>query len=292
MKKNYRLSITSILCFATLFAIVFLAFEGCKKEKKEPSPVGITNFSVSECLNNSLIDQWNDTIYATAIDDSKLKIRTTHTPFNCCSTEFSQEINVQENNITATMLEYGDPCDCICGRSVEFFLNNLEIGKTYTIILKHDNYEYFRFEVTFQTDTNLTFYTNPTPTPAPVPAPIAVSDFSVSDCLDHPQTKDWNDTIYVTAIDDIKLKIRTTHTPFNCCTTEFSQEINVQENDITITMHEDGDFCNCLCGRSMEFVLNNLEIGKTYTVILKHDNHEYFRFEVTFQPDTQLILVV
>lgn len=106
------------------------------------------------------------------------------------------------------------------------------------------------------------------------PLPICISNLSISECLDNPQTKGWNDTIYVSAIDDTKLKIHTTHTPFNCCTTKFSQKINVQENDIIVTMHEDGDFCYCMCGHSVDFVLNNLEIGKTYTIILKHDNQE------------------
>ena len=53
----------------------------------------------------------------------------------------------------------GDPCDCVCPRSVEFVLSNLELGETYKIDLFKDlnTYAYFSFEVVFERDTDLMF---------------------------------------------------------------------------------------------------------------------------------------
>ena len=49
-------------------------------------------------------------------------------------------------------------CDCVCPRSVEFVLSNLEIGETYNIVLsKNLNGKYFSFEVVFERDTDLMF---------------------------------------------------------------------------------------------------------------------------------------
>ena len=47
---------------------------------------------------------------------------------------------------------------------------------------------------------------------------VNVSDFLLSSCLDEDRRGYYDsDTIYVTAIDDNSLKIRTTNTLFNCC---------------------------------------------------------------------------
>lgn len=132
--------------------------------KCEPKPdVEINGYSVTECLekDRGLMYYDNDTIYVTAINDSSLMIKTTSTLFNCCSEEFFVDAYWYENKIRISMFEIEDEelaCDCVCPRSVEFVLSNLEIGETYNIVLsKNLNGKYFSFEVVFERDTDLMF---------------------------------------------------------------------------------------------------------------------------------------
>lgn len=126
----------------------------------KPVPIEINGFSVSECLEKDrglMFD--NDTIYAVAINDNSLKIRTTGTYFNCCSEEFWEEVSVEGNKIRVYMFEDDkEECDCVCPTSVEFVLNNLQLGQTYNIVLSKNLYGgYFSFEVVFERDTDLMF---------------------------------------------------------------------------------------------------------------------------------------
>ena len=126
----------------------------------KPDPIGINGFSVSECLRDDRGVMYdNDTIYAVAINDNSLKIRTSNTYFNCCSEEFWEEISVEGNKISIYMFEDDkEPCDCECPTSVEFVLDNLQLGQTYNIVLLRNVYGgYFSFEVVFERDTNLMF---------------------------------------------------------------------------------------------------------------------------------------
>lgn len=130
----------------------------------EPKPdVEINGYSVAECLekDRGLMYYDNDTIYVTAINDSSLMIKTTSTMFNCCSEEFFVDAYWYENKIRISMFEIENEelaCDCVCPRSVEFVLSNLEIGETYNIVLsKNLNGKYFSFEVVFERDTDLMF---------------------------------------------------------------------------------------------------------------------------------------
>lgn len=132
--------------------------------KCEPKPdVEINGYLVTECLekDRGLMYYDNDTIYVTAINDSSLMIKTTSTLFNCCSEEFFVDAYWYENKIRISMFEIEDEelaCDCVCPRSVEFVLSNLEIGETYNIVLsKNLNGKYFSFEVVFERDTDLMF---------------------------------------------------------------------------------------------------------------------------------------
>ena len=120
------------------------------------------------------------------------------------------------------------------------------------------------------------------------------SGFSVSSCLDEDRRGYYDsDTIYVTAIDDSSLKIRTTNTLFNCCSEEFWEEVSVEGNDIAVSMYEYYEIpCDCECPRSVEFVLNNLEIGQTYNILLsKGGGYGYFRFEIVFEKNTNMMFV-
>ncbi len=151
----------TIIALTALFVIGFLALEGCNKQKALSPKV--SDFFVSEC-NDMLLDNlrdngypYNDTIYVSAIDDSKLKISTTNTPFYCGADTIWHEINAQEQNITVAFL-YNDPwTDCICGHHVDAVLDNLSIGEAYTITLKKNDEVYFQFEVSFKPETNLMF---------------------------------------------------------------------------------------------------------------------------------------
>ncbi len=130
--------------------------------KCEPKPdVEINGFSVAECLekDRGLMYYDNDTIYVTAINDSSIMIKTTSTLFNCCSEEFFGDAYWYENKIRISMFEIEDEaCDCVCPRSVEFVLSNLELGQTYNIVLlKGLGYGYFSFEFVFERDTDLMF---------------------------------------------------------------------------------------------------------------------------------------
>ena len=105
-----------------------------------------------------------------------------------------------------------------------------------------------------------------------------VSGFFVSGCNDVVLHRDneQNDTIYVTAIDDTKLKIST---------------IQTQEQNISIELLYEDSWADCLCGRHLDIIIENLKLGQTYSVSIKKDERDYFQFEVTFGPDTNLMFV-
>ena len=127
----------------------------------------------------------------------------------------------------------------------------------------------------------------------PEPEP-GVSDFLVSSCLDEDRRGYYDsDTIYVTAINDNSLKIRTTNTLFNCCSEEFWEDVTVDGNNITVSMYEDAEVpCDCVCPRSVVFVLNNMEIGKTYNIfLLKSDDYVYYKFELVFDEGIDLMFI-
>lgn len=152
MSKPTKLS-SAILALTTLFVMGFLALEGCnKKETLQPK---VSDFFISECLDH--LRYQADTICVTTIDNTKLKISTTNTLFDCCAESFNQEINLQGQDISILLLHEGPACDCVCGHCVELIIENLEIGNTYMVNIKKDDYDYFQFEVTFGPDTNLMF---------------------------------------------------------------------------------------------------------------------------------------
>ena len=127
----------------------------------------------------------------------------------------------------------------------------------------------------------------------PEPEP-GVSDFLVSSCLDEDRRGYYDsDTIYVTAINDNSLKIRTTNTHFNCCSEEFWEDVTVDGNNITVSMYEDAEVpCDCVCPRSVVFVLNNMEFGKTYNIfLLKSDDYVYYKFELVFDEGIDLMFI-
>ena len=129
--------------------------------------------------------------------------------------------------------------------------------------------------------------------PEPEPGPN-VSDFLVSSCLDEDRRGYYgSDTIYVTAIDDNSLKIRTTNTHFNCCSEEFWEDVTVDGNNITVSMYEDAEVpCDCVCPRSVVFALNNMEFGKTYNIfLLKSDDYVYYKFELVFDEGIDLMFI-
>ena len=127
----------------------------------------------------------------------------------------------------------------------------------------------------------------------PEPGPN-VSDFLVSSCMDEDRRGYYgSDTIYVTAIDDNSLKIRTTNTHFNCCSEEFWEDVTVDGNNITVSMYEDAEVpCDCVCPRSVVFALNNMEFGKTYNIfLLKSDDYVYYKFELVFDEGIDLMFI-
>ena len=121
------------------------------------TPPGYSAF-LAEISKRCAIDG-QQTISAVAINDNSLKIRTTGTYFNCCSEEFWEEVSVEGNKIRVYMFEDDkEACDCVCPTSVEFVLDNLQLGQTYNIVLSKNLYGgYFSFEVVFERDTDLMF---------------------------------------------------------------------------------------------------------------------------------------
>ena len=123
---------------------------------------------------------------------------------------------------------------------------------------------------------------------------VNVSDFLVSSCLDEDRRGYYDsDTIYVTAIDDNSLKIRTTNTLFNCCSEVFWEESSMNGNEIRVYMYEDdSEACDCVCPRSVVFALNNMEFGKTYNIfLLKSDDYVYYKFELVFDEGIDLMFI-
>ena len=123
---------------------------------------------------------------------------------------------------------------------------------------------------------------------------INVSDFLLSSCLDEDRRGYCDsDTIYVTAIDDNSLKIRTTNTLFNCCSEVFLEDVTVDGNNITVSMYEYAEVpCDCVCPRSVVFALNNMEFGKTYNIfLLKSDDYVYYKFELVFDEGIDLMFI-
>ena len=120
-----------------------------------------------------------------------------------------------------------------------------------------------------------------------------VSDFFVSECNDVVLHRDGepNDTIYVTTVDNTKLKISTTNTQFPCGVDTIRPEIQAQEQNISIELLYVDSWADCLCGRHLDIILENLKLGQTYFFSIKKDERDYFQFEVTFGPDTDLMFV-
>ena len=149
-------SIKTIIALTALFVIGFLALEGFnKKEAQQPK---VSDFFVSGC--NDIVPynrSENDTIYVTAVDDTKLKISTTNTPFSCGVDTIRPEIQTQEQNISIELLYEDSWADCLCGRHLDIIIENLKLGQTYSVCIKKDEGDYFQFEVTFGHDTNLMF---------------------------------------------------------------------------------------------------------------------------------------
>ena len=121
-----------------------------------------------------------------------------------------------------------------------------------------------------------------------------VSDFFVSECNDNVillRDGEPNDTIYVTTVDDTKLKISTINTQFPCDAYTIRPEIQAQEQNISIELLYEDSWADCLCGRHLDIILENLKLGQTYFFNIKKDERDYFQFEVTFGPDTNLMFV-
>ena len=120
-----------------------------------------------------------------------------------------------------------------------------------------------------------------------------VSDFFVSGCNDVVLYRDGepNDTIYVTTVDDTKLKISTTNTQFPCDAYTIRPEIQAQEQNISIELLYEDSWANCICGRHLDIILENLKLGQTYFFSIKKDERDYFQFEVTFGPETNLMFI-
>ena len=121
-----------------------------------------------------------------------------------------------------------------------------------------------------------------------------VSDFFVSECNDNVillRDGEPNDTIYVTTVDDTKLKISTTNTQFPCDAYTIRPEIQAQEQNISIELLYEDSWADCLCGRHLDIILENLKLGQTYSVSIKKDERDYFQFEVTFGPETNLMFL-
>ncbi len=121
-----------------------------------------------------------------------------------------------------------------------------------------------------------------------------VSDFFVSECNDNVillRDGEPNDTIYVTTVDDTKLKISTTNTQFPCDAYTIRPEIQAQEQNISIELLYEDSWANCICGRHLDIILENLKLGQTYSVSIKKDERDYFQFEVAFGPETSLMFV-
>lgn len=121
-----------------------------------------------------------------------------------------------------------------------------------------------------------------------------VSDFFVSECNDNVillRDGEPNDTIYVTTVDDTKLKISTTNTQFPCDAYTIRPEIQAQEQNISIELLYDDSWADCLCGRHLDIIIENLKLGQTYSVSIKKDERDYFQFEVTFGPATNLMFI-
>jgi len=153
----------TIIALTTLFVIGFLALEGCNKQKAQSPKV--SDFFVSGCNDIVLYtddprgndNPYIDTIYVTTVDDTKLKISTTNTPFFCGTDTIWHEINTQGQNISIALLYEDSWSDCLCGHHVDIILDDLTLGQTYTIKLKRNDMDYFQFEVAFKPDTNLMF---------------------------------------------------------------------------------------------------------------------------------------
>ena len=121
-----------------------------------------------------------------------------------------------------------------------------------------------------------------------------VSDFFVSECNDNVillRDGEPNDTIYVTTVDDTKLKISTTNTPVSCGVDTIRPEIQTQEQNISIELLYEDSWADCLCGRHLDIIIENLKLGQTYSVSIKKDERDYFQFEVTFGPETNLMFI-
>ena len=124
-----------------------------------------------------------------------------------------------------------------------------------------------------------------------------VSDFFISGCNDvvlydmRDNDYPYIDTIYVTTIDNTKLKISTTNTQFPCDAYTIRPEIQAQEQNISIELLYEDSWADCICGRHLDIILENLKLGQTYFFNIKKDERDYFQFEVTFGPDTNLMFV-
>ena len=289
---KYKTMSLAIVIVSLLTAIFVL--DGCKPEsgleEKPQQQVEIPQpefygFSVTECIEDehgkSVV---NDTVYAVAIDESSLKVTIANMLFNCCWESFREKTKIVGNDLYVHIFSDDEACHCECPRNVEFTISNLVLGQSYNIHILKGSYEHLSFKVSFEMETDMMLvYGN-----------SFISDFSASDCMtDDRETTFENDTVYAVAIDESSLKIKTTNTYFNCCSEEFWEESNMNGNEISVYMYEDNLIpCDCVCPRSVEFILNNLVIGQTYKIILSRNEYEYYSFELVFDEDTDLMFLI
>jgi len=138
---------------AVLFAIVLILI-CCKKNTIDK--FGVTDFSHSACKNSmNKSTNTQETITLESINIEEIRINHNNTIFNCCPGKLVANAKIITDTIIIDESATESTCNCICPYDFEFTIGKLEYGN-YVFILRKDNFDYSKFAIDFNKDTDTT----------------------------------------------------------------------------------------------------------------------------------------
>jgi len=144
--KNKKISV--------MLSAIILIFICC--EKQTIDKFGITDFSHSSCKNSSnKSSNIQTSITLASINAKEIRVNHNNTMFNCCPGKLEVDAQIITDTIIINESETESTCNCICPYDFEFTIGNLEYGN-YVFILRKDNFDYYKFAIDFNKDTDTT----------------------------------------------------------------------------------------------------------------------------------------
>ncbi len=145
--------------FLTAILALFLSFGmvSCEnnddKPQKENKPFVLSDFSHSECKNQTKGTAKTKEILVIKADGKKLNISHINTIFNCCPDELIVKSERKENTVIISEDEKENGCKCLCPYDLKYKIGELPYGK-YHFVLKKAGKVFFKFDLDFSANTD------------------------------------------------------------------------------------------------------------------------------------------